>query len=692
MAAGAQIRLADLPGVLEALRQVGQPFKQSQVTFEQQRDDEALLMEIQGNRMLAEGFVNSRGLLQSWNLTEIVLRAYVEPIKWKGSTDQYRSALGVPILAENFYSLHSALHQTLFAGNRPFIIDPGASTKIEVASALEAIIMAQLKVAGPKGTSAKQEIRAMCFDGGLYGTGVLMVGYETRKVTKVVRKYKHQSTSIPIDNQGAIATVHHNEEIEEQTTVTEVRHPVVEHVPLRRVRVAPDCRRSDIRSASWRGRIIYLDSYQLKQFRDVDCFDIPTDEELVKLTTPYKQDPTQQNVLETQTGGVSNQSPIRPPYAGLIKAQPESLTETNTVDPLAKKFEVFEYITDQRIGWVLEGQKVIRNSPNDGDVIMLSFNFREAPDSFYGYGQGMFCTDFQRMAQGITNVFFDNLAIELQGTFTKEQGINVTAQPLWMYPGAVAPKGTERMERNSVDMGMLATVDMLKRWSSNITGAGMSIQGQNPGHPGDVRTKQGVEALTGGDATKMQDLVDQVCELVFIPLLEFFIEQIRKMKPSEIRAMLTEQLTKAVTADPLDIMNGYYKVTISAGAKLAARQALNNSLGYIQSILQQPGLTDQLALAGIKFDWAAVIRGVMESFGSPYTEQWIVPMTDEDKQRLAAQQQSPSAKLQADLAKIQAAGQVKTGVDNNQAENRAILELQKKAYEMHSDAAFGGNG
>jgi hypothetical protein len=691
------MRVQDLPGALIALRKSAQPFQPEDVTFEQPRVDHAFLKEITENRRLSEAFIMSRGFIARWNADEILLRAYVEPIKWKGSQDQYRSSIGIPILAENFYSLLSAFQQTLFSGNRPFLIDPGPSTKLEVAQAQEALITAQLKAAGPKGTSGKQQIRGIGYEMFLYGTGVCMVGWQECKCTRIVRRKKEAPKSVPINDQGATATIHANEDdIEEIPETYYVNRPVVEHVPLRRVRFAPDCRQGDIRTGSWRGRIFYASAYDLDEYRGVDGYEIPTREQLISLTTPYKTEPTTHNVLETQIGGITNASPVQSNVALAPKAIPESLTEFANVDPLAKKFEIFEYITDKRVGWVLENQYLIKNKNlGENELQMFSCNFREAPDSFLGYGLGWFVGDFQHIAQGLINYGFDNYAIELMGTYQRDEGVNISSQPQWMFPGKVAPKGISLMDRGKPAAHDFGISDKLKSYAASIAGAGAGIQGVNPGSPGDMRTKQGVQTLNAGDDTKLTDLVDQVCELIFVPMLEFMVENNRKLKPSQLRQMLSQVLEDATKADPLDVINGNYKVSISAGAKLRARQALNQALGYIQSVLQQPSLAEQLATAAVKIDWPVFIKGILEGFGYPYQQQLIVPMTDEDKQRLAQQQQSPGQKVAGELLKVQAQTAGKQKIDENQGEIRAMLATQKAMFE-HSDreaeSAFSQNG
>lgn len=685
MAEGAQLRIIDLPGAAQQAADAQLPFQQSEVKFPDQfRSEASMLKQARNNRLLSEGFIASRGFVNAWNATEILLQALVPPVKWKGSNDQYRSNLGIPILAENFYSSLFAAQQALFSGNRPFMVEPTASTKLEVAEAQEALLKAQMKKAGPKGTDVKLQFRRVLYDGMLYGTGVAIMGWETRKCKKIVRRRKGSTTSVPINSQGAIADIHSNEDdIEEVVTVYETNHPVFEHVPLRRVRVAPDCRQGDIRSASQRGRILYMDSYDLDTLRDVEGYNIPTREQLIALTTPQQMDRSIGNVLDSNA---LTSVPVQQPGSTMTKALPEYMSESSTTDPLAHKFEIYEEITDNTICWILENQYCIRNQNNDGDLIMVSFNFREAPDSFYGFGMGMWCGDFQRIAQGIINAFFDNLSLDLQGTFTTEKGMNTQSQTAWRFPGKVfndvGPNGMKPMPPiNSLGNEPMAIVSEVKTWASNITGAGIRTQGSNPGSPGDVRTGQGVEALGAGEMTKMADLVDQVCSLIFEPFLEFCIENNRKLKPSQLRQMLTDELGQALKADPIDVINGSYKVSVSAGSKLQAELAFQKMFGYLQTLFQQPSLADQLATQATKFDFKEFLKGVMHLTGYPYEFQVFVPMNDADKQRMAQQQNQVPQKLQADLTKISAQTDGKIKIDENQAENRALLKTQEHIFE-----------
>lgn len=685
MSSSPQIRILDLPGVREINAGVSSPFKADEVGFpDQDRSDASMLKEAVGNRMLAEGFMAGRGLAAQWDFTGTILRAFVEPVKWRGS-DQFRSSLGIPLLAENFYSSLSVFQQQLFSSYEPFKIEETASSTMEVSNAMQALLEAQLETAAPFGSTFKQEIRGTAYDAMLLGTGVGIMSWQQRTVTKQKLRLKAGSTpmSIALNSEGATATVHPGDDAYEryQDSYT-YNHPVFEHVPLRRVRMSPDCFKP-ISAARWRGRILYLNAYQLDEYRDCEGYKIPTRSEFIALTTPQK-DMAGQNVLDSQGGGTS--SILQQWATSPQSAYPEWMSASSTVDPLAQPFEVFEYFTNNRKCWILEGQACVMNLPHDGHD-MVSFTFREAPDSGFGYGMGMWLADFQRIAQGVVNYYFDSLNLELAGTYTAEPGMGAMAQNMWIYPGKVANKGLEPMKRNPVGNDPLAIIAQVKAWGASIVGAGAGIQGTNPGAPGDMRTGVGVQTLAQGEGMKMQDLIDQACDLVLIPFLKYCVENVKRLTPQQLRQMLNDTLTAALKADPIDMINASYKVTISAGSRLQARNALNQSLGYMQSILQQPGLTDQLAVQGVKIDYKALLGSLFKSNGFPYQYEIIVPMTDEDKQRSAAQQGQSKAALE--MAKISANTQGKIAAQNNQAESRALLKVEEKVLEH---AALPGAG
>ena len=684
-----QMSVRELPGAVP-YGETALPLRAEDVAFEDQlRSDRSMLTESNLNREESESFIVTRGLIGRWNVAEIMLRAWVDPVKWKGS-DQFRSHLGIPLVAEQFYSIHSVVNQTLFGGYKIFQVDPTADTPIEASEAQQALVTAELKTCGFKGVSCKTEFREITFDGLFYGFGVAHYGWECIKknIVKKVPRKTQQSLAV----NGVTIKLSPEEEddlVDHIVGVQEINMPKLEHVPVRRFRYAPDLRRSDTRTAEWAGRLIYLTGYQLDSMRNTPGWNIPTREQLVALTTPQMQDQAATNPLETLGSNTGN--PIFQQTTTPQKAYPENYTDKTAHDPLMRKFECFDYWTGSRHCITLNREYCLLNEThNFGRPPFLSFAFRVAPDAAHGYGIAYWLTDFQRVCQGVVNAYLDDMNLNLMGTYTAPAGTNNSAQAQWIFPGKVFKSDTnggefKAMTRNAIDAKEpLEVIAQMKSWASSISGAGISTMGSNPGSAGDVRTPGGVEALSNGEQTKLKDLIDVISEQIFVPFLEFCIENNQKLKPSQIRAMLSTSLGNAFKANPIDLINGTYKVEISAGAKLAARDALNRYLTIIETIIQAPNTLEMLAQQAVKLDYNGMLSSMFDSFGVPYREVWFKPQTPEDQARW--QMQTQAAQAQGKMAQIQAQGEVKKDVDNNQAENRVLIQTAKHTLDTHGQA------
>lgn len=668
-----QIRIIDLPGSLPP-GESSLPIEKWDVGFpDQDRSNSSMLKEAVQNRLLSEAFEACRGLIGTWNLAELMLRAYVEPIKWKGS-DQYRSHLGLPIVAEHFYSMLGVVQESLFAGYQPFMLDPTSGTDVDTAAAETALVRAQFKRCGTRGCTLKQEMRHVAYDGLLYGTGVAHIGWESyRQEVKKLRP-KAQNTSVAVAGGAVTIPTGSEDDVESYVDhVIEFNQAKFEHVPIRRLRVDPSCRRGEIRTAGWAGRLIYPTTYDLDRLRDTEGFEIPTREQLIALTTPMKMDQTSTNVLDTQ--GANTGNPIFQQSVTPQKAYPEDYDYSKS-DPLAKNWEVFDYWTPYRHVMVLENQHTIYNQPHtEGEVPFLSFTFRDAPDSFFGYGLGFWLTDYQRIAQGVVNAWFDDINLNLLGTYTTEAGMNNTAQAQWIFPGKIMKadpgKKIEPLTRNAIGLEPLTMIEQIKSWASQISGAGITAQGVNTGKPGDLRNPAAASAIIGGENVKSTDLIDQICDNVFVPFIEFIIEQNHRLKPSQIKQWLSDELSASFKkVDPLSVANGQYKVTVSAASRLRARQQLNSLIGFVQTMIQGPNTVEMLAVQALKLNLGEFYKALVDSTGLPYRENIIQPMTDEDKQRYAASQNQPPPAEK--LISLQT--ESKKEIDNNQAENRMLLK------------------
>lgn len=692
---GSQISLQDLPHSVP-VADVYKQMQQDDVAFaDESKHMTSAVAEVVQNFGLAEGYMQARGLRTFWDITEVMLRAYVEPVKWKGSPDVYRSNLGIPIIAENFYSLMSAIMQGFWGQLRNFQIDPAGDTDIDCALAQENLVVQFLKTGSPYGdVGTKSEFRRIVYDGLIYGTGVGQKCWEVKKYRKLIKRRKNKNVDVAF-GVGRISVPQGDpDELEDDVKEFEYNHPMLRHIPIRRFRIAPECYRSDPRTARWAGAYLYSNAYELNDLRDVEGWNIPTEGQLIKLTTPSKRDGTQQNPLDYQGSSFPDYRFTNPQ-----KAFPPYMPQQNNADPLMWDFEIFDYWTKDRHIVVLERQYELLNEPNEfNEIPYVGFAFREAPDSFWGWGLGNWLTDFQKIAQGIINSFFDQWSLALQKPVARPMGLNVRGQAETIFPGKVFQVEGGATALKTLDVGEmqqglqpLALIQEVKGWAASLTGAGAGVQGQYPGKSGDMRTPAGANLIAGGEALKSEDLMDIIGDQIFVPFVQFCIDWSHKLKPTQIQMMLSKSLAKAYDGDPIDIMNGDYVVTISAATKLAARQRVNSTLGMLATMIQNGGLIQQLAAQRIKFNAPNFVKLLFESTGYPYREDVFEPMTDQEFQGWQQAQQGPPPDIKGQLTLNAAKGDQKIRAQENQAENKALLVEQKHMLEGGEKPFFEGS-
>lgn len=701
-----QIQLRDLPAAI-LTGEAFQPVDRDETFWpEQTPEDLAAMKVVLQDCNKAEGFLVSRQYIRQWDSTDILFYAWVEPVKWPG-TEVNRASLGMPLVAKHTFSLLSAVQQALFSGNKSFQVDPRPGTTLATAAARQALCTWELERTG-----FKQELRLIAYDALLYGTGVGFWGYEPvvrrkrKKVRKNVAPVLGEETGPRADTQrggtsalmgdgdaspavtqraGASAPTTLETELEEEELVL----PKFEYVNIRHYLVDPGCRRSDIRTAKWAARRMYLSADDLDQLRDVDGFqNIPTREEFERVTTPDKE-PAEMNPLEM---GSFNWTVNRS-----MKAWPRWM-ET-TVDPLRKDFEVIEYWTRDRVIHVLEKQVVIRNATHHlGRLPFVSVPFYEAPDSYYGLGLGFLIGNFQRVQQGVVNLYLDDMSLNLNGMFVSARGMNDTmGQAIWASPGKVVKvddvKGFKPIDRQPVGSDAMGMISACEGWAQATDGANeITVQGTMPaGRSSITRTAGGANLLASGSQTRQQDFVDQIADLVILPTIEAFIEMdFENLTPEQIKAILGEELGHAYHDDPIDILNGSYKLSVTAGSRLQARTALAAQLPTLITMITSPSTVQGLQTERKKIDYAKFTRMMFDSVGYPGYDDIVVNMTADDVKTMMAM--NPAAQ-QAAVQQQKIAGEAAAAeqLEQDKVGGRALNIVLK--HTLAQDAsAFGSPG
>lgn len=736
--------IRDLPGAIPPSEQL-QRIEAGDLAWPQQSHDDATAMQIVVTDVeRTESFLVSRQYIRAWDLGDRLFYAFVSPINWPG-TETPRATLGMPLVATHLFSLLSAVVQAIFSGSKPLQIDPRPGTSTATAQANQALIMWELEECG-----FKEELVYFLFDLFLYGTGNLWWGFrpvtknKRRKVRREVKATLGETRSTespelpksPKSGLGSLAglagsssgdglsglaeptaptseaensqdgensqNVENSQPAEKVTSSQPVRMetvtvsdditwvlPWVEYAHIRHYGVSPGCRRRDVRTSPYAYRRMYLSADDLDQLRDQDGYqNIPSREMLEKLVTPDKEAPT---TSPTEVGTFNNTINIGK------KSNPRWMDAT--ADPLKQGFEVIEYWTADRTIAVFERQLCIRNTTHElGEIPSLSSAFQISPDSYYGIGLTHLIGNFQSVMQGTVNLFLDNMSLDLNGMFVTGKGYNSPGQAIWSSPGKVIKvddaqqfRPLERQSTGAADT--MGVIEACQGWAEQADGASaISMQGALPaGKSSITRTAGGANELGGGSRTRSEFVIDSIADLVIIPLVMKFMDMnFDNLAPEQIKQILGEQLGHIYEEDPLNILNGSYKVTIAAGARLAARNAIAQQWPLIVNMITSPSVIQSLQTEGKKINFSWIVDQTFEAANYPGKNEMVVDMSKDDLDRMKAMNPA-MASIARDQAKVEAETEGQLQVEEAKAGGRALIQTLKHSYEVDaaSAPAFG---
>lgn len=672
--------IRDLPGAIPPSEQSRRIMPEDLAWPEQTYEDEIAMQIVLKDVEATESFLVSRNYPKQWDMGDRLFYAYVPPDTWPG-TQTPRSSMGMPLLSTHLFSLLSSIVQALFSGNKPIQIDPKQGTTSETAAANQALVMWELEQCG-----FRQELIHFLFDMLLYGTGNMWWGFKpmTRRKRKKVRK-----NVAPV--LGEATKQENRSELETEESEDTWVLPTAEFSHIRHYGVDPKCRRSDIRTGRFAWRRIYITAQDLDEMRETDGYqNIPSREQLEQLTAPEKESATA-NPLES--GSYQTPSSIG------RKAVPR--WQDTTADPLKQDFECIEYWTPERTITVFERQLVIRNDThNFRKVPSLSSALFMSPDSYYGMGLTQLIGNFQRVMQGVVNLYLDDLSLNLNGMYVTGKGYNNSGQAIWASPGKVVKVDDAQqfkpVERQPVGPDAMSMIASCQTWSQQADGANdIAIQGTMPTQNSSItRTGTGAGMLGMGARTRLEFLIDNIADLVIVPLVMEFMElNFDNLAPEQIKTILGEELGHAYAEDPLNIINGSYKVTVSAGARLQARNAIAQQWPMIMQMITSPAMLAGLQQEGKKVAYDAVIKETFRAAGYPSETSFIVSMTPEDLKRM--QEMNPAMNR---IAEIQAKAQAETDkdlqVEEGKAGGRALITAFRHALEVEDrqSMSFGASG
>jgi hypothetical protein len=602
------------------------------------------------------------------------------------------------IVSNHISSIIPKLMGGIFYEDPPFLFRPGPDTSPDVLRQKTVIATAQLR-----DMNFEEEAERFLDQMALLGTGIAKWGYchYKKDVKKYVRVGEEASISTPVGTQTA--STPESDDFKIVVDHIDVSRPWFKYCDIRTVLVNPGCRVGDIRKA---GYVIYRDyaTYaDLGHLRDVDGYDIPSEEDLKAL---FMSKPTSgsDNIALTIPEGMRGY---------LQQAIPRNFKSTS--DPMQNGLEILERWDDEKVIVVLSynGHNILlRNEANPyAKIPFYSANWRNIGDCFYGQGLGLLVGAEQLVEQGVTNLALDLIAYGLQPTAIRKKGFNTPTQTTrWKLGGIVdvdddVDKSFKFLQMPPVPSEAWAAVSQAQTSAATTSGANEQVMqgaGSMAGKGTGMRTATGAASVIEANASRLDGPDGRFIRQVFEPWLYQMDELNNDMCPTSVlRNILGDKLGPAYAKSfkHLEYRNAKLEYEVLAGAHLGPKKQMAQFLPIVINMVNNPTFTSDLNEGGKQWDAYAIFQAFAEMAGYKYSQSFVIDMTPERKQKM--QQNSPAAlqqqKLQAGQQAQLAQFQHEEVLENEKQLGKAGNEVLRQSIEQATtpeevQGAPGGTG
>ena len=664
--AGQSGGFASLP---EAIAQPPAPPTPDEVrTADEELDDITAFGMVLSDAASCVNYVSGKGLVPlNIEASDDLYRGVVPPRQW--ADGRPRASLAMHVVLNAIEKLMPKLYLALFGNGKkePFICTPRGKTTPEAARANATLLHWAMKQA-----KTKEEMRIALKTALQYGFFIGQWGWESKEQKEKV--YKKQADG----------------SMKGTWKVDDIEIPFFEALDMKYVLFDPNLKRQDVQANANGARFIirqhYTNGYGLAAYRKNPQYkNIPTDEEL-KFFLATKSEPTTDELAQIK----------RPIWREFQAALEQDQTAS---DPMMQPLEILEWVSRDRVICILQRKLTIRNGGNEfGRLNFNSCAFVDVLGSAWGMGAAKLLMGEQRLQQGVANNWIDSLALVLNPVFQLIKGIGPGTQTIPLSPGKIISEVGELKPLIVPDvtkpaMEALATSDQRANEKVGVTG-GSNMPNQA------MRTAEGVQAFAGDMIERLQYWLEIFTNLVYIPVLEAFLEIIREhLTPEQIQSILTAEQGKAWEGDIADVYNAKIGVEVIGGANMLGKFAAAQLAPMFVNMLAS--IEGQLETQGVFFDYADFVKDVADLLGWD-AGVYFHGMTDEMKknvqqknaalQRVQGDMALEAQKYQNDIGRIDAKGYTQAGVGLVRQAGKSNMDEAQQLMENMETMQGGTNG
>jgi hypothetical protein len=642
----------NLPQAISVTEALAPPTADTVAFADEQLTDEVALGIVLADTEIAEKYLLSRGLITALDSADDLYRANVKPRMW--ANGKARSNLGMPVVLEAIEKILPTLYMSIFgSGKEPFAITPTGKTTPGAARAKGKILQWAIKQSG-----LKEGMRLSLKNCLQYGFCVGNWGWESKE--SYVKNYA-------LDAHG---------KVKGKKEVVTINVPTYESMDMRQLLWDPACKVQNLRDpragAKYVIKQVFVDANWLDEHRDDPTYkNIPTRDELAVILANNR-------ATATDSMKASKTNVWRD-----LQAQPSD--EPSTSDPLKQPLELLEYWSNDRVIVALQRTIVIRNEESEFTTLPFpSCAFIDVLGSAVGFGVAKLLAGEQRFQIGVLNTWVDSLALTLNPIYQLTKGMGAGTQQITLSPGKVLNETGEL--KPLITPSVSAEANNAIQSSEQRAAKRVGSQGGSDMPTQALRTASGIQSYQGNTAERLQYMLEIFTDMVFVPVLEAFLEMCADhLTKEQVQQILSEADGKAYEGDILQVYNATVNVAVLAATKLAARQAAAQLVPQIIALVTQQPVQDSLQLQGMKFDYAELLDEALELQGWDIGS-LIVPMDAADQARV---QQQNAALIKAQAASQQEQQQHQNDLDlvNERGTVQAGVAIVRQLAKSHADEA-----